>query len=68
MSTSRNRLNLPAPVEPARKTAAEEVISEPEPEYLPKFRVIFIGTIYPAIYELLHKLIPTIFRNNKITN
>jgi len=41
MSTSRNRLNLLAPVEPARKTAAEEVIAEPGPECLPQFRFFY---------------------------
>ena len=41
MSTSRNRLNLLAPVEPARKIAAEEVITEPEPECRPQFRFFY---------------------------
>lgn len=59
MRTKRNRLNLPAPVEPARKAVAEKVFSEPEPEQLAQFLVSYRGYISNN-YDILYKLIPIV--------
>ena len=52
MSPSRNRLNILAPVEPARETAAVECTFEPGPGWAPKFQVSIFGTLYQNIYGI----------------